>query len=126
MSAATPITTTGNQSNKSAQKMKFAVESPAEMCYDEIAVNEADSLKGDNPMRKSEIKSVPCTNAYHEKMTMYKVNPIQSQPKSSSWQITLRARALPTFATTQTMAQAVSALSVKHGRNLLPMLRRAR
>ena len=56
MSAATPITTTGNQSNKSAQKMKFAVESPAEICYDEVAVNEADSLKGDNPMRKSELK----------------------------------------------------------------------
>ena len=56
MSAATPIATTDNQSNKSAQKMKFAVESPAELCYDEVAVNEADSLKGDNPMRKSETK----------------------------------------------------------------------
>jgi len=34
----------------------FTVETAAEICYDETAVNEADSLKGENPMRKSETK----------------------------------------------------------------------
>ena len=36
------------------QNIKVSVENPAKICYDELAVNEADSLKGDNPMRKSD------------------------------------------------------------------------
>ena len=45
-----------NQSKESEQKSEFHIENHAEKCYDEVAVNEADSLKGDNPMRKSETK----------------------------------------------------------------------
>ena len=38
------------------EKFNKTVENPAEICYDEYAVNEADSLKGESPMRKSEVK----------------------------------------------------------------------
>ena len=34
--------------------MKKSLEKPAEICYDELAVNEADSLKGEEPMRQSD------------------------------------------------------------------------
>lgn len=36
---------------KTSEKMKNCIENPAEICYDEVAVNNADSLKGGNPMR---------------------------------------------------------------------------
>ncbi|MCL2199420.1 MAG: recombinase family protein [Defluviitaleaceae bacterium] len=45
-----------NIAANSAEKVKFTVANPTEICYDEVAVNEAASLKGDNPMRKSDIK----------------------------------------------------------------------
>ena len=46
---------TNNPCN-SAEKLKFTVENPDEICYDEDAVNEADNLKGAYPMRKSDTK----------------------------------------------------------------------
>ena len=36
------------------KNIKVSVEKPTQICYDELAVNEADSLKGDSPMRKSD------------------------------------------------------------------------
>ena len=45
-----------SQAANSADKMKVSVDNHSELWYDEVAVNEADSLKGDNPMRKSESK----------------------------------------------------------------------
>jgi len=45
-----------SQPCNSAGKVDFPIENPGEICYDEVAVNEADSLKGDNPMGKSENK----------------------------------------------------------------------
>jgi len=43
-----------NQPGYSVEKLNFYLENPTEKCYDEAAVNDADSLKGDNPMRKSD------------------------------------------------------------------------
>jgi len=47
------------------KNIKVSVENPTEICYDELAVNDADSLKGDNPMRKSDFcidagRQLPC------------------------------------------------------------------
>ena len=44
------------QAADSAENLKLGIENPADVWYDEDAVNDADSLKGDNPMRTSDTK----------------------------------------------------------------------
>ena len=42
-------------SNKTVEKVNISVDSYSKICYTGLAVNEADSLKGEEPMRKSEM-----------------------------------------------------------------------
>ena len=51
-----PPNTQNDTPNKTAQNLKLGIDNHSELWYDDNAVNETDSLKGDNPMRKSDTK----------------------------------------------------------------------